>query len=649
MLGEENTFYEHIESTIRSLLPFVPRYIGVLNVTQHIATDEAQGGGSKKAHHFRFAKSCRKSDAFIPEVKIEQNSHMLLPPSAMTPPSPPNASAQHPLWKGHTTINYKLQEQVLREVFAPRLKHKNQTRPVIVRPSTASLSSTPTNSKTVLSTNAAGTDKQASLERLKDKVEKVKKHENYNSENYGESPPATKNNLRNSLASRLSDVHIEINSRADMLQSRSLLRASHPEDSNIPRRHSSGNLVKSKNCLELMPIKDVAFAAADGGGGEEDGTPLQKRGKEFEVERHRGESTDTQIFEMDPWDEESNVNTKTTDKVKFSNPDTDTPDRRYSSSDISRPKSLRRAPSYSSNIVVSPPSTPTMSIASQLTSPQPSETQTYILIEDLTRHMKRPCVLDLKMGTRQYGVDATPQKRVSMMRKCSTTTSRQLGVRMCGMQVWNPRSKSYLYQDKYYGRDVKAGAQFQSVLTRYLTSSEDDIHYDYIPGILEKLKKLENIVENLKGYRLYASSLLLLYDGADEKELNGWHPRANDEVTIKLVDFAHAVIPEWARDASLPPLKMRCPPKHPNAPDRGYLRGLKSLQLYFSRIYYGHDWPGSQLTTSSTSSSSRMAASGHMGKRPLVNKRAAAVEALRQQKEEGKMLDVDEEEGEISV
>lgn len=92
---------------------------------------------------------------------------------------------------------------------------------------------------------------------------------------------------------------------------------------------------------------------------------------------------------------------------------------------------------------------------------------------------------------------------------------------------------------------------------------------------------IEGIVSTIPQYRLYATSLLFLYDGATQDEIDSLDEesgiRYSPEVRVKIVDFAHAITDLHAPDVVSAPF----PPIHPKNADKGYLKGLANLKQYF--------------------------------------------------------------------
>lgn len=229
----------------------------------------------------------------------------------------------------------------------------------------------------------------------------------------------------------------------------------------------------------------------------------------------------------------------------------------------------------------------------------------FILLENLTWRYRVPCVLDLKMGTRQHGDDASEEKKANQIRKCQQSTSSSIGVRLCGMQMYHSATGQLIFMNKYHGRKLSL-AGFKEALCQFFSDGRV-LRRELLTPVLQRLREMRAVLEACESYRFFSSSLLIIYDGApppapsrsrpsrggeeedeeddDEDEdddddeegaYGGRHDHSSSTspmVDVRMIDFAHTTCRDYGEDGIV----------HEGG-DSGYIFGLQNLISILSQL-----------------------------------------------------------------
>ncbi|XBW36249.1 hypothetical protein QEN19_001842 [Hanseniaspora menglaensis] len=171
-------------------------------------------------------------------------------------------------------------------------------------------------------------------------------------------------------------------------------------------------------------------------------------------------------------------------------------------------------------------------------STEKSVSKPYAVLENLLNCYKSPNIMDIKLGSVLYDLDASDDKKERLSELSSTTTSGSLGLRICGMKIKKFESVNYSQLLPFYHEStidnlknikyISVGKQLgrsQSTLdqvkeTLYLFASNHSLGDQWTYAILSNfLKRLELLMDTLKNtpVKLISSSILLVMETDEER------------------------------------------------------------------------------------------------------------------------------------
>lgn len=173
----------------------------------------------------------------------------------------------------------------------------------------------------------------------------------------------------------------------------------------------------------------------------------------------------------------------------------------------------------------------------------------YLILEDLTQGMSEPCVMDIKIGAKTYGPDAT-QAKINQEDAKYLGTKKPLGFSVLGIVNRSGENNTLRRYDKCFGMNLKTDCVSDLLHVYFDTHNQNSQQIcNLVSEFTKLLAEVKTFFTSQSRYHIYASSLLFVYDHQALTSGQLIHQDVvHKHVRLKIIDFAHVFDGEGSRD-----------------------------------------------------------------------------------------------------
>lgn len=182
----------------------------------------------------------------------------------------------------------------------------------------------------------------------------------------------------------------------------------------------------------------------------------------------------------------------------------------------------------------------------------------FMMIENATIGMVKPCIMDVKIGAKTYGPDASEEKAAKQDASYAGT-KKPFGFSILGMSVYEGEGKADF---KVLGKDYGKGLDKDNIndfIKNYFDKETELFNNKIVMEIMiERLRALEKMYSQQRIFHIFGSSILFVYDANVLLDDSLTKENLEESVVVKMIDFAHV------HEAN-------------EEPDLNYIKGLQNL------------------------------------------------------------------------